>query len=80
MIAELARIVGDDAVLPGSEARYLEDATAIRGLRGKADAVVLPGSPAETAQVVAFCYEHELAVIPRGGGTTPPSIGTAPPA
>lgn len=69
MIAELARIVGDDAVLPGSEARYLEDATAIRGLRGKADAVVLPGSPAETAQVVALCYEHELAVIPRGGGT-----------
>ena len=69
MLAELGRIVGDDAVLPGTETRYLEDATAIRGLRGKADAVVLPASPAEVAQVVAFCYERDIALIPRGGGT-----------
>ncbi len=66
---ELARIVGRDAVLPGSVAPFLVDATESRFLRGEADAVVLPATAQEAERVVAWCYEHDIAVVPRGGGT-----------
>jgi glycolate oxidase subunit GlcD len=62
----LVSIVGADAVLPGTTAAYLEDAT---GLRGYADAIVLPASAEEVAAVLAWCYERDVPVVPRGGGT-----------
>ena len=62
----LASIVGAAAVLPGTTAAYLEDAT---GFRGHADAIVLPASVEEVAAVLAWCYERDVPVIPRGGGT-----------
>jgi glycolate dehydrogenase FAD-linked subunit len=70
LVGELARIVGAEHVLHGDDARpYESDATAWRGLRGTPDAVVLPGSPEEVAAVVRFGCEHQLALVPRGGGT-----------
>jgi len=62
---ELRAIVGEGAVLsePGY---YLTDIT---GLEGHADAVVLPASADEVARVVAWCYEHDVPITPRGGGT-----------
>ena len=60
---------GDAVVLDGVPAAYLADATEARGLRGHADAVVLPRTAEETAEVVAWCYEHDVPVTPRGGGT-----------
>jgi glycolate oxidase subunit GlcD len=56
-------------VLPGDAAHYLADQTEGRGLRGHADAVVLPESAEEVAAVVAWCYDHGVPVVPRGGGT-----------
>ena len=67
--ADLRRLLGDGAVLPGTERAFLEDATVTRGVRGVADAVALPGSADEVAAVVAWCYEHDVPVVPRGGGT-----------
>lgn len=58
-----------DNVLAGSEARYLHDATESSGLRGEADAIVLPGTADEVAAVLAWCYERDVPVVPRGGGT-----------
>jgi glycolate oxidase subunit GlcD len=66
---DLARIVGADAVLPGTVGPFLVDATESRFLRGKADAIVLPESAEEVAGVVAWCYAHDVAIVPRGGGT-----------
>ena len=66
---ELASILGDGSVLPGSARAYLCDATESRSLRGRADAVALPGSAAEVAGVVRWCYEHDVPIVPRGGGT-----------
>src|SRR5947207_9448791 len=43
--------------------------TEARGLSGRADAVALPRSAAEVAEVVAWCYSHGVAIVPRGGGT-----------
>jgi glycolate dehydrogenase FAD-linked subunit len=62
---ELRAIVGDEGVLADA-GWYLTDIT---GLPGKADAVVLPASADETARVLAWCYEHDVPVTPRGGGT-----------
>src|SRR5919204_5422519 len=69
LVSDLAAIVGADAVLLEPPAHYLEDATAGRGLRGHADAVVLPSSTDDVARIVAWCYEHDVPVVPRGGGT-----------
>ena len=66
---ELRRVVAGDNVLPGSSAAHLGDFTEERGVRGRADAVVLPGSAEEVAKVVAWCYERDVPIVPRGGGT-----------
>lgn len=66
---ELAAIVGREHARAGDERAYLTDATESRGLHGHADAVVLPGTPQEVAQVVRWCYAHDVPVVPRGGGT-----------
>ena len=47
----------------------LRDATEAHGLRGNADALALPRSAEEVAAVLAWCYEHDVALTPRGGGT-----------
>jgi glycolate oxidase subunit GlcD len=62
---ELRAIVGDQGVL-SEGGHYLTDFT---GLPGTADAVVLPRTAEEVAAVVAWCYEHDVPVTPRGGGT-----------
>jgi glycolate oxidase subunit GlcD len=66
---DLARLVGSDAVLPGTVGSFLVDATESRFLRGRADAIVLPETAEEAGRVVAWCYEHDVAIVPRGGGT-----------
>ena len=63
---ELATIT---SVLDGAGAAYLNDSTEVRGLHGRADAVVLPSSAEEVAAVLAWCYAHNVAIVPRGGGT-----------
>ena len=68
MRAQLAAIVGDEHVLDPT-AEHLTDASAASGVRGKADAVVRPGTAEEVAEVVRWCYAHETPIVPRGGGT-----------
>jgi glycolate oxidase subunit GlcD len=67
---DLSAIVGAEHVLTGAATRdHVTDATVSRGVRGSTDAVVLPGSAAEAAAVLGWCYEHDVALVPRGGGT-----------
>ena len=47
----------------------LSDATEAHGLTGHADALALPRSAGEVAAVLAWCYEHDVPLTPRGGGT-----------
>ncbi len=51
------------------QARYLVDETQTRSVAGRADAVALPSTTAEVAAVVSWCYEHDVPIVPRGGGT-----------
>jgi glycolate oxidase subunit GlcD len=67
---ELERLVGAEYVLEApAGSPYNHDAARRRGVDGHADAVVLPGSSGEVASVVSWCYEHDVPIVPRGGGT-----------
>src|SRR6185437_10532749 len=71
MHAELGRLIGTEHVLdaPPPDSPYNADMARRRGPRGRADAVALPGSAHEAAAVVAWCYAHDVPIVPRGGGT-----------
>ncbi len=68
---DLARVVGAEHMLeaPPSRSPYNQDASRRRELEGRADAVVLPGSAEEVAEVVRWCYAHDVPIVARGGGT-----------
>ena len=67
---DLAKLFGEDALRDsdrGSE--YLHDSTELQGLSGYADAVAAPSGVEAVQALVAWCYEHDVAIVPRGGGT-----------
>ena len=71
MHKQLSRLIGSEHVLdaPPSQSPYNADSSNRRGAVGRADAVALPGTPEEVAAIVAWCYEHDVPIVPRGGGT-----------
>ncbi|MGO8907508.1 MAG: FAD-binding oxidoreductase [Solirubrobacteraceae bacterium] len=70
MHSELSRLVGAEHVLEApAGSPYNRDAARRRGVEGRAQAVVLPGSAEEVAGVVRWCYAHDVPIVPRGGGT-----------
>ena len=67
---ELRRLLGPDgAVLPGTTRQYLTDASEASELHGHAEAIVLPTHPEQVAGVMRWCYDHDVPVVARGGGT-----------
>ena len=66
---ELRGLLGPDAVAEGTPLPYLVDQTEGRGLRGRADAVVRPATTEDVARIVAWCYDRDVPIVPRGGGT-----------
>ncbi len=69
---ELTQLLGEGAVLAGDApgaSRYLHDETETRSIAGEADAVAMPGTAEQVAQLVTWCYEHDVPMTPRGGGT-----------
>jgi glycolate oxidase subunit GlcD len=66
--ASLAKALPTISIESPSRAE-LSDATEAHGLQGHADALALPRSAEEVAAVLAWCYEHDVALTPRGGGT-----------
>ncbi len=66
---ELGALLGSDAVLGGDAPGYSSDETEGRNLSGRPDAVVLPRSTDDVARVVRWCCEHDVPLVPRGGGT-----------
>jgi glycolate oxidase subunit GlcD len=38
-------------------------------VEGRADAVVFPGGSEDVAALLGWCYDHDVALVPRGGGT-----------
>ncbi|MFL5817272.1 MAG: FAD-binding oxidoreductase [Conexibacter sp.] len=65
----LRKIVGEDRVADAGDARFHRDATESQGLEARPDAVVLPNDTEQVRAVVAWCYAHDVAIVPRGGGS-----------
>ena len=61
--------MGEDGVADAKDARFHRDATESQGLEGRPDAVVLPADVEQVRAVVAWCYAHDVAIVPRGGGS-----------
>jgi glycolate oxidase subunit GlcD len=66
---ELRSILGEPGMADAGEARFQRDATESQGLVGRPDAVVLPPDVDGVAAVTAWCYAHDVAIVPRGGGS-----------
>ena len=64
---ELAEVVSADSLVE-PQGRYLADLMG-RGVQGTADAVVLPDTTEEVAAVMRWCYENDVPLTARGGGT-----------
>ena len=60
VIEALARLVGPDHVEAGA-------ATGDVGVAGEPATLVRPGDAAQVCAVVAWCYEHDVAIVPVGG-------------
>jgi len=63
----LERVLPPEAIVE-AQGRYLADLMG-RGVRGTADAVVLPSTTEEVAALMRWCYEREVPLTARGGGT-----------
>jgi glycolate oxidase subunit GlcD len=63
----LADVLPADAIVE-PKGRYLADLMG-RGVQGTADAVVLPSTVEEVAAAMRWCYENDVALTARGGGT-----------
>jgi glycolate oxidase subunit GlcD len=63
----LDRVVPHEAIVE-PQGRYLADLMG-RGVQGMADAVVLPSTVEEVAAVMRYCYENDIRLTARGGGT-----------
>lgn len=66
---DLAALLGADRVFPGDAAGYGADDSEAAGVAGRPDAVVLPATTDEVARAMSWCYEHDVPIVPRGGGT-----------
>jgi glycolate oxidase subunit GlcD len=70
LIGELGRLLDPEHVLePAHDSPYNSDESHRRGVVGRADAVVLPGSAEEVAAVLSWCYANDVPIVARGGGT-----------
>jgi glycolate dehydrogenase FAD-linked subunit len=64
---DLASVVSPDSLLE-PQGRFLSDLMG-RGVVGHCDAVVMPSSVDEVAAVMRWCYENDVPLTARGGGT-----------
>ncbi len=64
---DLASVVPPAALLE-PQGRFQSDLMG-RGVVGRADAVVLPATVDEVAAVMRWCYDHDVPLTARGGGT-----------
>lgn len=65
----LSGIVGPQGVVSTPEGRLTYECDMHTFYKGAPDAVVLPTSTAEVAEVVRLCLKHGTPVVPRGSGT-----------
>lgn len=68
LVDDLAALLGAERVAP-FDARATRDALRGPAIEPRADAVAYPESPEQVAELLAWCYEREVPLTARGGGT-----------
>src|SRR5438034_5986761 len=67
---ELRALIGDDAVISTPEELLVYECDAYTLEKFLPNVVALPRTTEQVAAVVKFCAQHQLAIIPRGAGTS----------
>ncbi|HEY8381931.1 MAG TPA: FAD-linked oxidase C-terminal domain-containing protein [Microvirga sp.] len=70
ILAGLARIVPSEALIVTEDERRAFETDALTAYRRMPLAVVLPSTTGEVSQVLRFCHENGVKVVPRGAGTS----------
>jgi len=70
LISELRSLVGGDRVITDPEELYVYSFTAYAVVREEPMAIVKAYTVDDVVKVLKFANEHEIPVIPRGGGTS----------
>lgn len=68
LLADLGKKFGG-MIVAGDISSFLQDSTEMQGLAGYADAAVAPASVEEVQELVRWCYDRGVPMVPRGGGT-----------
>ncbi|HEV7910875.1 MAG TPA: FAD-binding protein, partial [Methylocella sp.] len=70
IIAALRSIVPGEGVIEQETGRRPYESDGLTAYRALPMVVVLPDSVAQVRAVLAYCYEHNVKVVPRGAGTS----------
>jgi len=70
IVAALQRIVPGEGVIASEAAMRPFESDGLTAYRQLPMVVVLPGTTAQVAAVLAYCHEHGVKVVPRGAGTS----------
>ena len=70
IVKQLKRLVPDATLITDLEGRRTFESDALTAYRCLPLAVVLPTSTEEVSQILRFCHENHIKVVPRGAGTS----------
>ncbi|MCT4656836.1 MAG: FAD-binding protein [Cohaesibacter sp.] len=70
IVAGLARILPADGLISNEDECRAYEADALTAYRRVPMAVVLPSTTEQVSEILKFCHEHGVKVVPRGAGTS----------
>ncbi|NIX78063.1 FAD-linked oxidase C-terminal domain-containing protein [Microvirga terricola] len=70
ILAGLARLVAPEALIVSEDERRAFETDGLTAYRQMPLAVVLPSSTAEVSEIMRFCRDNGVRVVPRGAGTS----------
>src|SRR5205823_13712515 len=70
IVAALRPIVPGEGVIAGEREMRAYESDGLTAYRQLPMVVVLPDTTAQVSQILKYCYEHGIKVVPRGAGTS----------
>ena len=70
IVADLRRIVPGEAVIGDADERLAYESDGLTAYRQPPLAVVLPSTTQQVAEVLRYCHDNGVKVVPRGAGTS----------
>src|SRR5881275_2416742 len=70
IVAALRKIVPGEGVIAAEREMRPYESDGLTAYRQLPMVVVLPDTTAQVSEVLSYCYEHGIKVVPRGAGTS----------